>query len=516
MSARFLGRFAINHDWIKELEHSGASRWIVVLAAIVFAALVAATLEHGRPETALSSLPNPEAGLPFLMISSSSGEFPSHAVRLLLDSSTISPSGPSPVISLIPVLDKAENSVLVLTESGEKIEAYGALSITREERAALASYSLPPAWRRDFSLQDVTSADETGILMIGSSSRGFSLYIEPGGRTAYFADNRRDMERIRRVQSGQEKGVSRRWSLERGWGGHLLLYDGGIIGAVATGLETPLRAAPLSLEAAWRSAETVKGWTKPFHGEARWQLLGLEEYLGRAFIESFKKYDWSAQEDLFIPSPLIISGGVNLPNPGKNTARLPRLMKIFHDHLSKMGLSQQDAQSILTGPSVFSIGGRTQILWFDLPGIVLDLRERGKTGLKLVDRFWSETFMGIVPKPVGNYESGGITDLPFSVFAAANDRKVVIGLTEPSAEQNADVKKLLADEKKSITGWLYVDFPRLGASIAEMPSVNILLEDEDGEPVDDESSRALQESLSRLGSLFVVWDSVETGHASWN
>lgn len=181
-----------------------------------------------------------------------------------------------------------------------------------------------------------------------------------------------------------------------------------------------------------------------------------------------------------------------------------------------MGLSQPEAQSILTGPAVFSIGGRTQILWFDLPGIVLDLRERGKTGLKLVDRFLSETFMGIVPKPVGNYESGGITDLPFSVLAAANDRKVVIGLTEPSAEQNGDVKKLLADEKKSITGWLYVDFPRLGASIAEMPSVNILLGEDDGEQREDPSSRALQEYLSGLGSLFVVWDSVETGRASWN
>ena len=88
-----------------------------------------------------------------------------------------------------------------------------------------------------------------------------------------------------------EKGVSRRWNLERGWGGHLFFYDGGIMGAVAAGLETPLREAPLSIEAAWRSAETAKGWTKPFRGEARWQLLGLEEYLGRSFIESFKKYD---------------------------------------------------------------------------------------------------------------------------------------------------------------------------------------------------------------------------------
>jgi hypothetical protein len=91
----------------------------------------------------------------------------------------------------------------------------------------------------------------------------------------------------------------------------------------------------------------------------------------------------------------------------------------------------------------------------------------------------------------------------------------VIGLVPPDVEQNSELKRLLRGEADAL-GWLYADLPKLGASLAEIPSVNALLYEEDEErPIDTESADDLQRSLSALGTIFVVWDAADSGRAMW-
>jgi hypothetical protein len=131
-----------------------------------------------------------------------------------------------------------------------------------------------------------------------------------------------------------------------------------------------------------------------------------------------------------------------------------------------------------------------------------------------VERFWSETFMGAAPRPVAGYTTGGTTDLPFTILAAANDKKAVIGLTPPEAEQNGDVKNLLRDESAAVA-WIFVDLPKLGVSLAEMPSVNALLYEDEDRPIDTKSADSMRQLLGSLGSVFVTFDSAVSGRARW-
>jgi hypothetical protein len=498
---------------IADMRPRGFKKWLVVLAAaaIVFAVAAVTKKLDERPVNLLASLPLPEENSPLVMISASGGEFPSRIFRLFSDSATVSPGGASPISAIIPALAASDCSIVV-TEREEGLSAYGAVSLSREDVSFLASGALPKEWARLFTMPRVTSEDN-GVLQVSSLNTPAPLYIDLSGRVAYLADTRSDIDRMRDVRSRAAEGITRKWSLGRGWNGHMLVSDGGVIGSLLAGSDdTAARSAPLSLETAWRSSGASQG-DQVVSKEVIWQLQGLENYIDRTFAGNFKKYDWSGKE-FFIPSPLIASFGVNLPNPGKDTDKAPAAIKMLSDHLTKMGLKPSEVQNILTGPTVISLGGRTQILWFELPGIAIYLEGRSKTAHKLIDRFWSETFMGASPRPVPGFLSGGVTDLPFMVLAAASGDRAVIGLTAPDVEQDDTVKRLLTGESGGI-GWLYVDLPRLGASLAEMPSVNALLYEDEDMPTEERSTEALRESLSELGSLFVVWDSASSGRAYW-
>jgi hypothetical protein len=448
------------------------------------------------------------------MISASKGEFPTRVFRVFTDNATISPSGASPISALLPIFEAASDCALVVTEREDGLAAYGAIAVTHDERTALANGNLPREWAKQFVMPELAKLDDYGLLKVSALNISSPLFIEPGGKAAWVADSRFDIERGRLARSGSEKGIDRKWGVEPRWGGHLVISDGGVIFAVSTGFDDKSsRGNPIILEAAWRSDNKRRYPDGLFSGESKWRLSGFENYIDRSFIGGLKKYDWSPAE-FFIPDPLIASFGVNLPNPGKNADRSPEIIKAFARHLSKMGLKPLDAQNVLTGPTVLSLGGRTQILWFELPGIILELQGRGNSGQKLVEHFWSETFMGAAPKPVQGYTTGGTTDLPFTVLAAANDEKTVIGLASADAPRNGEVTELLRTEKKALA-WLFVDLPKLGASLAEMPSVNAILYEDEDRPVDSESTAALQETFSRLGKLFVVWDSADAGRAAW-
>jgi hypothetical protein len=498
---------------IADMRPRGFKKWLVVLAAaaVVFAATAVMKRLDERPGNLLASLPLPEENSPLVMISVSGGEFPSRIFRLFSDSATISPGGASPISAIIPVLAPSDCSIVV-TEREEGLSAYGAVSLSREEISSLASGALPKDWASLFTMPQVTS-DDDGVLQVSSLNIPAPLYIDLLGKVAYLADTRADIDRIRDVRSRASEGITRKWSLGRGWNGHLLVSDGGVIGSILAGSDDiAARSAPLSLEAAWRSREASRG-DQGASKEVIWQLQGLANYVDKTFFGDFKKYDWGGR-DFFIPSPLIASFGVNLPNSGKDANKAPAVIKMFSDHLAKIGLKPSEVQNILTGPTVISLGGRTQILWFELPGIAVYLEGRNKAAHKLIDRFWSETFMGASPRPVPGFSSGGATDLPFTVLAAASGDKAVIGLTAPDVEQDDNVKRLLADEGSGI-GWLYVDLPRLGASLAEMPSVNALLYEDEDRRTEERSTDALRDSLSGLGSLFIVWDAASSGRAYW-
>jgi hypothetical protein len=145
---------------------------------------------------------------------------------------------------------------------------------------------------------------------------------------------------------------------------------------------------------------------------------------------------------------------------------------------------------------------------------VLDLPGRGAESVKLIERFWSDLFFGAELREVPGYDHGGVTDMPFTIFAVGDDENTVIGLTDPDVERNPDIPRLLSGETSAL-GWMFLDLPKLGMALAEMPSINAVLNPDGDDIVDNESTNRLRETMDDMGRLFVVWDKDMDGHALW-
>jgi hypothetical protein len=501
---------------IRGVELNGIQKWLIVLAAVAIVLVAAAVVRFGgsKQPNLLASLPRPEEGAPLVMIAASGDEFPSAIFNALAHSATVSPGGVGPISMMIPVIEEAAESALVVTERDYGISVYGAFTLKSGEKAHLSKGALPPAWAGHFVMPQVTK-DADGILQITSFSAPSPLYVDISGNVAFVSDAKSDIARARDVRSKALDGIDHKWRVEKSWASHILIGDGGVIGAIASGEgDAAERKTPITLEAAWRSSGFPQDGPAPVT-EARWQIWGIEDFVDASFTAGLKKYDWSGV-DFFMPSPLIAALGVNLPNPGKNektASRYPAVIRTIAGHLSQIGLKPSETQRVLSGPAVLSLGGRTQVLWFDLPGIAVDIIGRGNAAHKLIEHFWSETLMGATPRPVPGYSVGGATDLPFSILAAANDDSAVMGLTAPDTQTDSRVKGLLERENAAI-GWIFVDLPRLGASLSEMSSVNALLYEDEGQENDDaRDAEALRQSLAKLGSVLALCDAPYQGRA---
>jgi hypothetical protein len=192
---------------------------------------------------------------------------------------------------------------------------------------------------------------------------------------------------------------------------------------------------------------------------------------------------------------------------------MPSPLKYLADQLRDMGLRRSEIQTLMTGRTAFSVGGRTQILWFDLPGLALDMRGRGEVSYKMIEKFWSEKFFGVAPDPVDGFERGGLTNLPFTVLAAANAERALISLVAPDAEQSYEAREMLSSVTDA-AAWIYLDFPLLGASLADIPALNsVFYEDDEETPFDEESANSLKNALSALGRVFITCESAASGSA---
>lgn len=523
--SHFFGNLFSYHSESGDNPHKNFWGWVISTLALIILLIFVIAAGRGSFFTSslLSTLPGADEAAPLIVVDAAKGEFPLELSRLFVENSIISPAGTSPVSTLLPLLNTAKRSALVINERANGLAMYAAFSLTHKEQTAFAAGKLPQEWAVFFSAPEIVRTDRKGVFQIRANNLSSPLYLEIYEKQAYLTDSISDMDRIISVRTGDTPGLKQKWTLNRGWGGHMLLSNGGVIRDMYgnAGGRQKNASDQIRLEAAWRSSKNQnaprqnqsEAHISPA-GEARWRVTGLEKLLDRNFAKHIRPHDWSGEE-LYIPDPLLLSFGINLPNPGKNMNVLPTPLKFLADQMTKLGMKHAETQNILTGPAVLSLGGRTQILWFELPGIVLDIPHRGKSGFRLIDAFWSELFMGAESYPLSGYTHGGTTDLPFSVIAAGNDRTTILGLTSPLVERNSEVKRLLAKEKKSI-GWLFADLPKLGTSLADMPSVNAFLSEEDDmRPIDSESTEQMKNAMNKLGKVFVVWDSGSSGHAIW-
>ena len=499
----------INQDlkWLKSHFWGKNGAVLLLLMIVIVTALVHSTRVR-RPAVPqhdlLEIIPPPEQGSPAAVITAIRGEFPLDFARLITNS-TSTPDRIPAGSAFIPMFNSAEAMALVVTERAHGPAIYGVFVPTLEEYDLLRLGVLPGEWGKNFDFPSMRRTDRRNLYRLLAG--GAPVFLMAEDELVYVSDSVIDINRIMDVRNGVISGIKRKWSHDPETGGHAYLSDAGLISAMIRGGATePNPRESLELEVAWTTSVEENA------AQARWQISGMENIFPRAFLNDLKPHDWSKTET-FIPDPLVLAFGINLPNPGRTVANIPSSLKYFADQMRDMGLRNSEVQSILTGPATFSIGGRIQLLWFELPGIAIDIPGRGDRGLKLIETFWSELFVDAEPEPIVGYSHGGITNLPFTILAAANENRALLGLVPHDADQSYEVHDLLCG-LTSAAAWIYVDFPVLGASLLDIPAFNPLLYEDDEEvQLDEESADNLNKALSALGRLFVKWDTLTSGSA---
>ena len=478
--------------------------WSGAAAILLLIAVVAAAMMHStrirRPSVPqhdlLGNLPAPEQGSPAAVITALKGEFPLDFARLITNSASTPDRIPAGA-AFIPIFNSAEAVALVVTERTHGPIIYGVFVPTLDEYDLLRLGVLPGEWGIKFDSPSMRQTDRRNLYRLLSGGVPVFLLVED--ELVYVSDSVTDVNRIMDVRNGVTSGIRRNWLLDAEAGGHAYFSDAGLIRAMIRSGETePNPRESLELEVAWVTSAEEN--TK----HARWQVSGMENILPRAFLNDLRPHDWS-QTETFIPDPLVLSLGVNLPNPGRSMAYIPFPLKYLADQMREMGMRNSEIQTILTGPATFSIGGRTQLLWYELPGIAVDIPGRGDRGFTLIDKFWSEVFVYALPEPITGYSHGGVTNLPFTVLAAADEDRALLGLVPHDTDQSYEVHDLLWGLTSAVA-WMYVDFPGLGASLLEIPAFNPFIFEQDEDALGEESAGNLNEALSALGRLFVRWD----------
>lgn len=470
---------------------SGGTRIIALIVVLAVLALLAALMPTRGRTSLLGLLPPLPEDTPMIVVEAEEGEFPYSPMTLFAGS--FGEYGGGPLITALPLF-KSRAGALVASSRENSVTFMGVLAIDRKEEKALAAGKLPASWL-EYLDRPKAIQDARGPLAIVAANLQSPIYVEAKDRHAWLSDNLSDMDAMRGARTRPARGMKPIWSVAPRYRGHILVSDGGMIMASDGNPGEPLR-----LEAAWKAG---------LH-RAEWKISGLR----RGSYKVPSAFNWAANMPV-VPGNLLLSAGVNLPSPGKNRAKYPLWAKQLAGPLSKFGLRDSEIAQALTGPVTVSLGGRTQILWYELPGVVLDVPGRGRLANRAIDLFWQRTFMGIEPRPIEGFTRGGSTDLPFSVIAAANNERMIFALADRPGGHNPEIENLLKRTKHAI-GWLYADLPQIGASLTEMASVNTLLFSEDEENASDNATLAvLSDALAGMRRVFMVWKTPGGGSIEW-
>jgi hypothetical protein len=368
--------------------------------------------------------------------------------------------------------------------------------LDRGEAEDLRSKRIPEA----LSFPEASLSEQEGVLRLVAPSLPAPLFLFLRDELLLLARSPEDLSVMREAMEGRKpRLLPDGFREEPRWGEHLRLYlgTGAFFGRF---LRSPRgEPVPMAVEAAIR--HDFKGG-----GEATFRLLGLRERLGAELVRKWRPVSFS--RGVVVPKPLMALLGVNLPDdPDLLGALLPE------DSSSVEAIGGDEAREALPGPTYLSLGGRTRVLWFSLPGLLLDLPDRGRSGKRLVEAVWERLFLGASPDRVEGFDVGGATDLPVSAVAAANDDRALLGPVDPGSLGPLDREEESFIPAKKCLLFFAADFGRFAAAMEELRQLDDFLEESPGKA--DEGVEAARRAVSGLGRTLFVLDSPETGHMTW-
>lgn len=484
----------------------------------------------------LTMIPKPEGSRPYVLTETKEGSYPKALSALLTDGVYALLKGGTPRNALLSAASAAKEAALLVEDGGEGMtEVYASFRFAPSDTSALKKGSLPEALKTVFKGASVRAGSEKGVFTIEAEGLSSPVYYTVKGKNVLMAA---ELSALRRMEDASKKSSAnlggKKWRQEKSWPAHIEVSDGGVITAGAE------HKFPITIEAAWHSLEP-KNPSDPA-GEIRWALVDLGKPVEAYLSSSLKAKKWDTA-DCIIPEPLLLSMGINLPPLSGDPRGWPFPLSSLGEIAENLDMKEAQIREILSGQTVFSLGGQNRILWFSLPGFLVEFSGRTELMNELVDSFWKNLFFGAEPKPLPGFTFGGTTNVPFSVIGAGRDGIAVLGLTTPQSINAKNRLGKFLKEDEAVVGWMLADLPRIGGALSEMTKMSSFLEEEgmeDSGPYGDyqgygdneQLAEPLQPDLSlspfdqgitdsfgsvlkQLGRVLIVWEKPLSGRINW-
>lgn len=494
------------------------------------------------PSGILTAIPKPDGSKPYMLIEAKDGSWPRSVSSLLTDGLYALLQRGTPRNAILSAASAAQEAgVLVETDEESGAEVYCSLRFDGGDLSALKDGKLPTVLAKVFKNGEIRIDErDKSIRTIHAEDMAAPVYYAIYKKYALMAASPEALGKMLAAAKDSKLSLGKKkWSQERDWPAHIELCDGGAMTANAE------HKFPITIEAAWRALEK-KSAADPA-GEARWALVNLDKPVELYLNSSLKARKWDTQ-NCIIPEPLLLSMGIDIPKMDGSPKDWPFPLSSLGKTAEGLEMSDEKIREILSGQTVFSLGGQNRILWFTLPGFLVEFSGRPELMGELIDSFWKNLFFGAEPKPIDGFTKGGTTNVPFSVVGAGRDGIAVLGLTTPaSIRGNNRLGKFLKDDEE-VVGWMLADLPRIGGALSEMTKMSSFLGDEGAEdegegdggeeetlpsakdgsveadpiqpemgltPFDQGVTDSFGQVLKGMGRVLVVWETPLTGRINW-
>lgn len=493
------------------------------VAAVVLAILVAAGLARNitLSSNLLSSLPYQSDSEPYVILETKDGYFPD-------DLSSALTEGPYAVMgsdtvrgTIIKLASGAERcAMLIKGKNLDKAEMYAALKLPKSVTKALKSGSLPERWHGAFKSPVVKAGARDGVWMIKSENLLSPVYCTVMRGTVLLAPDAAKMNKMAdaNAKGGKNLGVMR-WKAKGNWPAHIEICDGGMLADTGDSLR---------LQSAWRPLAPEDG--KGPIGEAVWAVEGLTDKGRLALVLRSRARSWDTSKCI-IPLPTLLSAGFNLPPMQGPIEDWPKPLQLLGELGLRLNLTEKQVRDVLSGRTIFSLGGYNRLLWFTLPGLMMEFTGDAKLMQSLVSAFWDNFGFMVPPKEVDGFEFGGAANVPFPVLGAASGDMAVLGLMSPESISREDLLSGFMESGEKAVGWALIDLARLGGALGDITKMSSLMK-EDGEgtgfsggsgdgasyttpALDEGISDAMAHLLKKFGKTFIVWEAPLSGRMAW-
>ncbi len=410
--------------------------------------------------------------------------------------------------SLSPVLQSArEAAVLVFREEEEGLQLFLTAKYPRDILKSLTGGNIPTLWREKSPLLTLEKQEGPLYLLKGPFSP-FPLTLSVDGGIVFIASSAENDLAMRNLLEKKSGGMNISWNIEDAWPNHFLLRDGGLASRLALSEGVPVNPVQLEFTGAWREDE--KG------GKMKWRIAGLDALIPSHIFKTLSSISW---EDRFLaPDPFLGGFGANIPEGAARRIGTTELK----GWAAKIGIEDR-MEHLLSGPLMASLGGSSKLFVFSLPGLFLQLPDRGEEGMDFVSSFWNQEWGLLVPsvERLEGFSRGGTASIPFSLLGAARPDMVWMGILDGESLRPDRLKKLTEyipalSEPGGALFWMYLDTPRFAAALQNIARVGKSVESfgrSVGMDLREMTDAAAK--LSRLGKVTAVVFTPERGMIEW-